>query len=765
MWLNKKLKRDLWQQKFQFFAIFLMIFIGVLAFSGIHGYMDGMQVSANQYYAKNNLADLWVHSTNVSEQDLDRLKALDHVKKVNRAFVTNGKLQGFKKVTVETNVIEENTVSKFHVVKGKGFSQEKDGIWVDSYLAKNQNIHVGDALKLNLSGQTVQTKVVGLINSPDHVYFVKDATQLFPSHTDYGFVYISGKTYKKQVLNDQMDVPYTKCYVDVDSPKHFDSVKQAIKDQVSDVVAVTGRKSNASYQGYQSEIDEGKTYAGIFSGMFLFIAVLTVLSTMNRFVKKQRVQIGTLKALGFSKRKITWHYMNFGLVISIVASGLGVIVGAVTIGQYFLDMEMSYFEIPNAKVVLLRPVYILAFAVVVMISLVTYASSRNILKETASQALRLEAPNTKKQKTTVPKAILLPNAKLSTKWNIRDIFRNKARTLASLAGVVGCTVLMVCAFGLFDSMNAYMDWEYEILNDYQNKVLLDTNYTDAQYDHLTSLYGNASSETFAIECKVDSKIKVRTLTINDSKGKLKVTDHNKKVFSLKTKGMYLTEKLAREYDVHIGDTFVWRPLGSSDWKKSKVVGLNRDPQAQQCTMTKSAYEKAGFTYRADTLYTNKKVKKIDGVMKVANIRDMRKEAEKMVATMKSMMVLLIVFAVILGSVILYNLGILSFTEKQYQFATLKVLGFKNKQIKEIFMKQNTWIMLVAILFGLPLGYYLTDYIYREAISDTYDFNASIRLISYVIATVGTFGVSFFINQILARKIKTIDMVTSLKGNE
>ena len=229
--------------------------------------------------------------------------------------------------------------------------------------------------------------------------------------------------------------------------------------------------------------------------------------------------------------------------------------------------------------------------------------------------------------------------------------------------------------------------------------------------------------------------------------------------------MYLTEKLAREYDVHIGDTFVWRPLGSSDWKKSKVVGLNRDPQAQQCTMTKSAYEKAGFTYRADTLYTNKKVKKIDGVMKVANIRDMRKEAEKMVATMKSMMVLLIVFAVILGSVILYNLGILSFTEKQYQFATLKVLGFKNKQIKEIFMKQNTWIMLVAILFGLPLGYYLTDYIYREAISDTYDFNASIRLISYVIATVGTFGVSFFINQILARQIKTIDMVTSLKGNE
>ena len=100
-----------------------------------------------------------------------------------------------------------------------------------------------------------------------------------------------------------MDVPYTKCYVDVDSPKHLDSVKQAIKDQVSDVVAVTGRKSNASYQGYQSEIDEGKTYAGIFSGMFLFIAVLTVLSTMNRFVQKQAGTNWNVKSFGLFKAK------------------------------------------------------------------------------------------------------------------------------------------------------------------------------------------------------------------------------------------------------------------------------------------------------------------------------------------------------------------------------------------------------------------------------------------------------------------------------
>ena len=137
----------------------------------------------------------------------------------------------------------------------------------------------------------------------------------------------------------------------------------------------------------------------------------------------------------------------------------------------------------------------------------------------------------------------------------------------------------------------------------------------------------------------------------------------------------------------------------------------------------------------------------------------------MLATMKSVMVLLIVFAVLLGSVILYNLGVLSFTEKQYQFATLKVLGFKDKQIEEIFVKQNTWIMIVAIVIGLPLGYFMVSYIYANALNDTYDFPAVVNVLSYIYAIVGTILVSYIMNKLLARKIKTIDMVSSLKANE
>ena len=137
----------------------------------------------------------------------------------------------------------------------------------------------------------------------------------------------------------------------------------------------------------------------------------------------------------------------------------------------------------------------------------------------------------------------------------------------------------------------------------------------------------------------------------------------------------------------------------------------------------------------------------------------------MLQMMESMIKLIICVAVLLCVVIIYNLGILSFTEKQYQFATLKVLGFSNRKIKDIFTQQNNWIAIVAIILGLPLGFQLVNWLFKTAIEENYDFSAHIELLTYIIASIGTFLVSFLVSKFLARKIKTVDMVSSLKGNE
>lgn len=760
--LNKKMLRDIKLNKMQFFNIFIMIFLGVFVFAGVHAYMDGMKVSGDKYYETNNFQDIWLSGENFTEEDLGKVKRIENVKDAERILSIRTELENFDNVALETNFIESNRISKMYIVEGEEFSKDKKGIWLDSYLAKNLNLNVGDKITLNYKDSKITEKIVGLVNTPDHMYFVKDDTEIFPTHKDFGFVYLSINEFPLEYSI------FNKVIVDIDDTSKIEETKSIIENNVQSAIAVTDRNSSVSYESYNSEIEEGDTYSRVFTFLFLFIAILSVVTTMNRFVKKERTQIGTLKALGFKNSKIMKHYVSYGFYISLIASILGIVVGRFTLGTFFLNTEASYFEIPVYNTVIVSQVYILAICVVFIITLVTYLSCRGILKESAVEALRVEVPKVKNTKFNFTTKGIFRKASISTRWNLRDIGRNKSRSLMAIVGIIGCTMLLVCAFGMLDTMNAYLDWEFDTINNFEYKISLSNNYTDEQLKNLTDKYGKSTSQNLGIEIKTGDKKETNSLIVNDAKESLRYTNHNKEYMYLEDNGIYITEKLSEKYGLDIGDEISWHIFGDDTWYICKIVGINRDPQSQILNMTRKYYESLSLKYRADSLYTNddlSNVKTLEGVDTIQSITNLKSGMQSMLSTMKTMIVILIAVSAILGFVIIYNLGILSFSEKQYQFATLKVLGFKNKQISKIFVKQNLWIAVVGIIIGLPLGYLMTDYIFKSALGDNYDFSASIKLISYMYSAIGSFVVAVFVNKVLARKIKTIDMVTSLKGNE
>lgn len=761
--LSKKRLRDIKQNKVQFFNIFIMVFLGVFVFAGIHAYMDGMEESADKYYKDNNFQDIWLSGENFSNDDLEKVKNTENVKDAERILTIKTELENKNDVTLDTNFIESNNISKIYVVDGEEFSKDKKGVWFDSYLAKNLDLKVGDEITVTYQNIKITEKIVGLVNTPDHVYFVKDDTEIFPTHKNYGYMYLSINE-----LPQGMPQIFNQIIVDVNKTDKTQETKANLENNIKSAIAVTDRESSVSYKGYNSEIEEGTTYSGVFTFLFLFIAVLSVTTTMNRFVKKQRTQIGTLKALGFKNRKIINHYVGYGFIISLVASVVGLLVGKYGLGTFFLNMEMSYFEVPVYNTVLIPVVYILAIAVVALITLVTYLSCRSILKESAVEALRLEVPKVKSTKFDLTTKGIFKKASISTRWNLRDVGRNKGRSLMAIVGITGCTMLMLCAFGMMDTMKSYLSWEFDKISNFEYKLSLSNNYTDDQFTNIKEKYGNETSESFGIEIKNGNKKETNTLTVNDVPNKLKYTNHNKEYMNLKDDGIYITEKLSEKYGLKVGDEITWHIFGDNNWHSCKIVGLNRDPQNQQLNMTKKYYETLGLTYRADTVYTDENLsnaKTIDGVDTIQSIATLKQGMESMLETTETMVVLLIVVSAILGFVIIYNLGILSFTEKQYQFATLKVLGFKDKQIKKIFVKQNLWLTVAGIVIGLPLGFWMLDYIFKSALGENYDFNAYIKPVSYLYAVVGSLVVSIIVNKVLSRKVKRIDMVTSLKGNE
>ena len=789
--LKKKMFRDIKQNLSQFITIFLMVLIGVMVYVGIEAYMDGMTSAADNFYKNNNIQDLNVMG-NLSDKDLEKIKSLDNVKDAEKKLVVNAIDKDDKDKTYLLSFIDSNNISKFHIMDGEKFDVNKKGAWVDNFYAEKNNLKVGDTIKIKYDTFSLEEKILGLINVPDHIYDVKDESELVPNRENFGFVYLSvneiPESYIKDLVMKEMKItdekifdkyvtsfnykeyiPYNYIMVDVNKKKNVTSVKEDIEDNVSNAKAIVKIEDTLSYQRYQGEIDEGASYVGIFSGLFLFIAMLSVITTMTRVVKKQKLQIGTMKALGIKNSKIVMHYIGYGFFVSLAAAIVGIILGKYFIGTFFLNMEMDYFEVPNGIPVVKPLSYLVALLVVMVVSFITYLTCRKELFKKPVEALRNEVPNVKVSSLNLSTKGIFKKLNFSSKWNYRDILRNKFRTVTAVVGIVGCCMLIVCAFGMLNSMNHFIKLQFEDLYNFNYKLSLKENINDDELKVLTDKYGDNTSETLTIETKIGKEREANTIFVTNAGNLVRFQNENGEFIKVnKNNGVYVTRKLAKENNLKVGDTIKWHIYGVNKYYESKIVGLTKDPQVQNLTMTKEYLESLDIDYKPDSLYTNtdlKGVKDIKNVSLVQDINELKNGLESMLSMMKSMIMLIIIFAIGLGAIIIYNMGILSYSEKQYQFATLKVLGFSDKKIKKIFVEQNSWITILSIIIGLPTGYYMTSWIFKSVIADNYDFSAYINLSTYLIAIIGTYLVSFIVSKMLSKKINKIDMVSSLKANE
>lgn len=794
--LKRKMFRDICQNKSQFLTIFLTLTIGVMVYSGISVYMDGMTTTSSTYYENNNLQDLNCIGQNFTKDDLNSIKNTKYVVNAERKLELNMVDNSDDNKSYLVSVIEANDISKFHVSEGKAFDLNKKGVWIDYFFAKENNIKVNDEISFKYDNYVFNEKVNGIIYVPDHVYDVKDASQIMPNHQNYGIIYMSVIELKDYITNltkenlslklnqnltdekfsklmpnfNYLDyIPFNYIMVDVDNKKNVEAVKNNIEENVDNVITSIAIEKTAGYKMFQGEIDEGKAYIGIFSGLFLFIALLTVITTMRRVVKRQKIQIGTLKSLGFSKNKIIMHYVSYGLLISLLSSLCGLLLGKYFLGSMFLGIEMSFFEMPGGKTYISLKSIIMALLVVLIVSFITYLTTHKELKTSPAESLKKEVPKVNSKSLNITTSKIFQNRSFATIWNLRDILRNKFRTLTAVVGTAGSTVLIVCALGMLGSINHFIELQFEDLYNFDYKLTLKDNLSENDLKELTTRYGDNTSKTLNIEVSLDDKEEENTIFVDNSNNFVRFVDKNEKFMGLTSSdGLYVTKKYASENNIQVGDKISWHIIGSKEVYESRIVGIYKDPEVQGFSATKDYLESLSLKYTPDALYTNKdlsKTKNIKNVLLIQNKDELKDAIGNMLGMMKQMVVIIIVIAVILGVVIIYNMSILSYSEKEYQFATLSVLGFSTKQIQTVFNTQNSWITIVACLIGLPLGYLLTSYLFAACLDETYDFSVYITPLVYFLAAFGTYLVSYLVTKYISQKIKKIDMVSSLKMNE
>ena len=587
---------------------------------------------------------------------------------------------------------------------------------------------------------------------------VRDKTQLMPDFSTHGYAYVSPALYKNATGLDYYP------QINVVSDLKKDDFSEKVNAALGKTTIVLTKEDTIAYSQAEGEVDEGKTMGSVLPALFLLIGLLTMVTTMHRLTAKEKTQIGTLKSLGFHDGKIAAHYTSFAFFVAIIGTALGIGLGFL-IARMIMNpngMMGTYLDLPEWKLVIPGFCAAIIVAIVLILTLIGYLSVRKMLAGTAADALRPYTPK-KVKPMLIEKTKFFHKLSFGTRWNMRDIVRHKSRTAMSLIGIIGCTILIIASLGMKDTMNSFLNIYYDNGLNYSSRIFFTETATDEQKREIINKYEG----DFGGSVSVQVEGKTVSLDVYDiTRDKIRFVNDNDEKFTLGDDGAYICMRIAEKFGLKKGDSFSVSPFGTDDVYNLVVAGLFRSV-SENVVITDKYAAKTGIPYVIDSVYTDvvkSDIVQSDAIKSVQSKQMIMDSFEVFLSMMDMMVYLLVGGALLLGIIVLYNLGTMSYTERYREMATLKVVGFRDKRIGRLLAEQNLVLSVIGIIIGVPLGALTLSYLLKVLASE-YEMKMAISVVSYLITAALTIGMSLLVSLLVARKNKKIDMVEALKGQE
>ena len=762
--LFKKLLRTIWHYKAQFISMIIMVLLGVGVFVGFQGEWYSIEKDTYSFYDSTGFADYrLISETGYSFEEMNKIAEIEGVDKVSR-YISIKTNESKENDVVAVTITTDSGVSGFKLIKGEVYNEEDlNAIWISDQYANKNNYKLDDNITLKYGSISITGQIKGLIKSSEYLICTPDENQMMPDFNTYGYVYISPAMYKNILGGFEF---YSEIHAISNlSKKEF---SELANEKLGKTNLILTKDEIVSFSEAQGEATEGKTMASILPVIFLGIAVLIMATTMQRLTINEKTQIGTLKALGFRDSKIVKHYTLFGLFIGVVGSILGVGFGYF-IAWFIFNPNGSmgtYFDLPDWSIHMPWWTFLVVIAVILFMTLISFISAKNMLKGTASDALKPYTPKAMKR-LKIEDSKSWRKLKFATKWNLRDLFRHKARSGMTLFGVFGCTILLIASFLMMDSMVGFVNKFYYGSLNYESQISLKDETTNEKALEIASSY----EADYAASTNVSLNEEAIAMDIYDvSHNYIRFLDKNMNYASLKDDGVYIGQRLMESNHLKIGDNFEVAVFGSDIKYTLKLVGELRTLTKVVVMSETYAIEK-GINYKINQIYTNKNKADInkdttysDYISTVKSRNDIIKSFDSFMEVMYVMIGALIVLSIILGIVVLYNLGTMSYFERYRELSTLKVVGFKDKKIGKLLITQNMWLTIIGFLIGFPSGIGVT-YVLVKALASEYEMKLIFGWMTFVIPIILVFGVSLFVSWLVSKKNKKINMVEALKTPE
>ena len=577
-----------------------------------------------------------------------------------------------------------------------------------------------------------------------------------------------------------------------ENQQKLDDAKKELEDLEKPEWMVTDREDLPEYTDYGDNADRLRNIGQVFPVIFFLVAALISLTTMTRMVEEQRTQIGTLKALGYKKSAIAAKYICYAFFATLLGSVLGMLIGEKIIPYIIITAYgIMYHNVANTISIDYQPGFALiasAASVVCTVGATFFASGKE-LQETPASLMRPPAPKEGKRVLLERLTFIWKHLSFSWKSTIRNLFRYKKRLIMTVFGIAGSMGLMLVGFGLQDSISDIAAIQYRELQHYDGMVIEDSDATEEEHAELFEYmkeneqiaHCNRVQMTKISAPKGSSNISIY-LFVPESLSEFAkdVTLKNRitgETYELTDEGAAISEKTASLLGLKVGDMI---PLKKGDKEyKVRVAVITENYMSHYLYMTprvyeqtfgeKPEYENIVFTMQEDCKddleMAGTRILAYPGALSISYTSSLASQVDRMLSTLDAVILVLIVSAGMLAFVVLYNLNNINITERQRELATLKVLGFYDGEVSQYVLRENVILTVLGIMFGAVFGILIHRYVITTVEVDAVMFGRNIKLLSFLYSGILTSIFSIVVNGVMHFKLKTIDMVESLKSVE
>ena len=551
------------------------------------------------------------------------------------------------------------------------------------------------------------------------------------------------------------------------------------------------RNNNQGYASYVNDSDNMSKIANVFPVVFFVIAALISLTSMTRMVEEQRGLIGTFKALGYSTLSISMKYVIYATLATVIGAVIGMNIGFQLLPRIVISLyQMMYPYVTNA-VIEFNIYYAcigLGLISICIIGATIYAVQKELFS-TPAQLMRPKAPKAGKRVLLEKIPFIWKHLNFTQKVTFRNMFRYKKRFIMTIVGISGCTALILVGFGIKDSISQIMHFQYGEVYQYNALVSLKSNLKSAEIESIKKELVDMDeissvTETYigsATVIKGDKEKDVQIVVPNDSKElTTAITLKDRKTrekLNLNDNSIFITDKVAELLGIKVGDKIELED--SKHNKVSVIVGKIVEQYLEHYIyMSKELYENTfSKEYQTNILYANyantniaedkltAKILEDNKVSTVIGTTKMIASADDMLQSLNSIVYILIISAGLLAFVVLYNLANININERIRELATIKVLGFYDKEVFDYVSREVVFLTIIGIFLGLIGGFFLTNFIISTCEIEMLRFPKTIGVMSYIYSALITIVFTIIVNIATYFVLKKIDMIESLKSVE